>query len=76
MKEYPHDPIEDDPEFIPIIEAASEAARLELADHPYKGQRGFHSIFWATKKRILKERYSIDWRTPRDMDPDRLVMWD
>ena len=76
MKDYPHDPIEDDPEFMPIIEAASQAAKLELSDHPCKGQRGFYSFFWAAKKRILKERYSIDWKTPREMDPDRLVMWD
>ena len=76
MKDYPHDPIEDDPLFSQRIEAASAAAHLELSDHPRKGQLGLCHVFWATKKRILKEQYSIDWKTPVEMDPYRLVMWD
>ena len=76
MKNYPHDPIEDDPQYSLVLEAASNAAHLELADHPRKGERGFCHIFWAAKKRILKEEHSIDWKTPVEMDPYRLTMWD
>jgi hypothetical protein len=76
MKDYPHDPIEDDPQFASILEEASNEARSELAEHPRNGQMGFCHIFWATKKKILKEKYSIDWKTPVEMDPYRLVMWD
>ena len=28
-----------------------------------------HKI-WARKKRLLKERYNIDWKTPAELNPD------
>ena len=76
MSDLPHDPIEDDPAFRADLDAAAEAARLELIDHPMNGQNGFCHVFWASKKRILKERFGIDWRTPVEMDPYRLTMFD
>ncbi len=31
------------------------------------GGRGFCTLYWLTKKRILKERYGIDWKSPADI---------
>jgi hypothetical protein len=64
-----HDPIENDPEIRLLIEAASKEAHEALADNQWKGQRGFCHIFWAKKKEILKEKYGIEWKTPREMNP-------
>ena len=64
-----HDPIEDDPEIRPLIDAATEEANEALADHPRRGQLGFCHVLWATKKRILREKHGIEWRTPSEMDP-------
>lgn len=30
---------------------------------------GFCHLYWATKKRILKERYGIDWKSPAELNP-------
>ena len=26
-------------------------------------------IYWATKKRILREKYGIDWKSPAELNP-------
>jgi hypothetical protein len=63
------DPIDCDPKFKPILEAVMKEVMEELADHPRKGETGFCHIIWGRKKRILKEKYGLDWRTPREMNP-------
>lgn len=63
------DPIENDPEFKDIIEAVMSEVMEELADHPSNGKLGFCHAIWSAKKRILKEKYGIDWRTPKEMNP-------
>lgn len=35
----------------------------------YKGKLGYCHIFWATKKRLFKEMYNIDWLSPADRNP-------
>lgn len=62
-----HDPIEDDPQFENIISAAERDVEAELADVPRL--KGFCHIYWYTKKKILKERYGIDWKSPTEIDP-------
>ena len=27
-------------------------------------------MLWGTKRRILKEKYNIEWKSPAEMDPD------
>ena len=41
----------------------------EFANHPMPGDLGFCHVFWAEKKRILKEKYGIDWKTPAEQNP-------
>lgn len=62
-----HDPIEDDPTYKAILEAAERETEQELADVP-KGW-GFCHRFWWTKQRILKEKYELSWKTPAEMNP-------
>jgi hypothetical protein len=64
---FKHDPIEDDPKFKSIIEAAGREAEAELANEP-KGI-GYCHDYWSTKKRILKEKYGVDWKSPAEMNP-------
>lgn len=33
------------------------------------GYLGYCHLYWATKKRILKEKYSIDWKSPAELNP-------
>lgn len=73
MKNDPHDPIEDDPQYAQIMKLASEEALRELEGHPENGQRGFYSVVAATKKRILKEKYSVDWKRPSESDLNKLM---
>jgi hypothetical protein len=63
-----HDPIEDDPAFkVRIAKANKEAEKA--VKQVKKGQRGYCHAFWAAKKRILHEKYGIDWKDPSDLNP-------
>jgi len=65
-----YDPIEDDPVYQPSIQAADALAEAEHAqDEP---GMGFCHIFWATKARILEERFHITWFSPAMMNPDTI----
>ena len=33
------------------------------------GYLGYCHSYWAVKKRILKEQYGIDWRSPAELNP-------
>lgn len=62
-----YDPIEDDPVASPLIQKADEEAREQLKDSPMV--MGWCHGFWKLKKQILKEKYGIEWRTPKEMNP-------
>jgi hypothetical protein len=67
-----HDPQEDDPLLNAKIEAALQEALANLADVPMT--RGFCHRLWPEQKRILREKYQIDWKTPAEMNP--MVLFD
>ena len=51
-----------------MIKAAGEEAKEyieSLNDDNYKNP----SMFWNIKKKILKEKYDIDWLTPEEENP-------
>jgi len=56
-----------DPRYKHVIRIAEQEAEAELADVP-KG-RGFCHRFWGVKKRILREKYGLNWRSPADVHP-------
>lgn len=66
---YRYDPIEDDPAVQPFLQAAEKEAK---SAEELQGSRpkGWTHGFWRVKKRILKEKYGIDWRTPAELNPD------
>jgi hypothetical protein len=63
-----HDPQEDNSIIKAKIDEARREALENLADIP-KG-RGFCHREWAEQKRILKEKYQIDWKSPSGMNPE------
>lgn len=67
MMTLKHDPQEDDPDKKAYIDTAEVEAENNLSDEPHG--RGFCHQLWAEQKRILKEKYQIDWKTPAEMNP-------
>lgn len=65
-----YDPIEDDLKVRPILDRAGREADQELAAKGITRGCGYCNYYWPVKKRILKEKYGIDWRTPAEMNPD------
>ena len=63
-----HDPLEDDPEIKKIIDVAREEARAILVSQKHP-TRGFRPWLWRVQKKILKEKYGIDWKSPAAMNP-------
>jgi hypothetical protein len=65
------DPIERNPKFKEILAQAEAAAWKELKAlyGDETNSLGFVHVFWDTKKRILKETYDVDWKSPAEMNP-------
>lgn len=64
-----HDPIEDTEEFQSIIEDVNKEAESLVEQNIRYGRYYFVE---QEKKRILREKYNIDWKTIDEMNPD----WD
>ncbi len=64
---YLTDPIENEPEMKEIIKQVRRKTEAKL--HDRKKMRGFCHLYWHTQKRILKERYNIQWFSPVDLNP-------
>lgn len=71
---FKRDPIEYDPKFRWMVDAAEKEAEAELVARGQPRIYGYCHALWVVKKRILKEKYGITWRTPAEMNPD--VMFD
>lgn len=64
-----HDAIEDDPRHAEVFARIDGEVDALLADHPQRGAMGFCHVRWGAKKRLLKERHGIDWRSPAELNP-------
>jgi len=31
---------------------------------------GYCHVFWPAKKKVLREKYGIDWKSPAELNPD------
>ena len=61
------DPVEDTEEYKKI-----EPELQRELDEIFKNKPrmlGFCHVYWGTKKRILKEKYGIDWKSPQELNP-------
>ncbi len=63
------DPVEKDPRHADVFAKIDEEVEALLKEHPARGAMGFCHVFWATKKRLLQEKYGIEWRAPDEMNP-------
>jgi len=62
------DPKEHDPKYKYLIEQARiEANEIVNRECPEASLGRCHAV-WAEQKRILKEKHSIDWKSPREMN--------
>lgn len=61
-----HDPIEDTKKFQSIIDDVNREAESLVAQEIRVGRYYFVE---QEKKRILKEKYNIDWKTTDEMNP-------
>ena len=61
------DPVENTPEY-QSIKAELEAELEEKLKNCPRGL-GFCHVYWRAKKRLLKEKYNIDWRSPAELCP-------
>lgn len=62
-----NDPIENSPKYRQIIEKADKEAK-EICKN-FEGQLGYCHHYWSVKERILREKYGIEWHSPRKMNP-------
>ena len=67
MSPLKYDPVEKTPEYKAVIKYVEKELEELLKDKP-KGM-GFCHIYWYEKKRILKDKYGIDWKSPALMNP-------
>jgi hypothetical protein len=61
------DPQERNPKLRAAFAAADAAAERRVAN--VKRDERFALKFWAAKKQILGEKFSIDWKSPADLNP-------
>lgn len=45
--------------------------KIENNKKIYTGGLGSYRAVWEIQKRLLKERYNIDWKTPEEEHPER-----
>ena len=63
-----YNPQENDPKIKELIRKAGKEARKNLI---FKRKTlGYCHLFWGEQKRILKDKYGIDWKSPTDRNPD------
>ncbi len=67
--EIVRDPIEKDPRYAEVFKNIRGEVDELLKDHPMRNHIGFVHVFWATEKRLLKEKYGIDWKSLAEMNP-------
>jgi len=67
-----HDIKERDPKLKKIFKEAEQEAIQELSKRlNMRSSKGVYChLFWNEKKRILKEKYNIDWKTLADLNPE------
>ena len=63
------DPLESDPRYAATFKEADVKARAELEKRGVKLRLGYCHAYWKEKKEILRRDYSIDWKTPSELNP-------
>ena len=66
-----HDPFEDTREYELIKEELDALIKQEIGEGGYMG---YCHRYWGAKKRILKEKYGVEWSSPSELNSQ--VMFD
>lgn len=69
-KEILRDPLEREDSFLKIRFILEEEIDKELSCSCEDHARPFCIRYWDTKKRLLSERFGLEWKSPADMNPD------
>ena len=69
-----HDTIEKTKQYKECADEVDRLAEIQAGKDmfEYTGKefgKGYCYIFWGCKKKILKEKYGLDWRSPAEMNP-------
>jgi hypothetical protein len=64
---FRYDPKEEDPKHASAFEETAQEVQLICAE--WLGRLGAYQCTFPETKRILKQRYSIDWKTPEELNP-------
>lgn len=67
--ELNYDPIEDTVEYKRVIDEVNKEVDRFMKENHKNVLLGACHAAWAAKKRILKEKHNIDWKTPSEMNP-------
>ena len=68
-----HDPIEDNEELREIFNNVDSKIERYLKEKGIEKGLGYIHIFDKYKKKVLKERYNIDWKTTQEMNPNIII---
>jgi len=63
-----HDPLEDVPQFADAFKIASAEAERFVSENGRRVMPAYR--YYQEKKRILRERFHIDWKTPMELNPE------
>ena len=64
-----YDSKERDPKYKERIRKADKEADEELKRRGIKEGLGYCCSFWSEKKKILKEKYNLEWKSPQELNP-------
>ena len=67
-----HDAVELKRRYRDIFAVIDDEVDQNLLRDVSRGKLGFVHTFWYEKKDLLKMKYGIDWRSPREMNPDMI----
>ncbi len=68
-----HDPIEEKEELKEIFEKVDKDVEKVLMEEGVGKGLGYIHIFDSYKKKLLKEKYGIEWKTTKEMNPGVLI---
>jgi len=66
-----YDPLEDTPEYLAIQEELDKEIQAKIKEDGFPDRvfHGYCHVYWERKKKILKEKYNMEWKSPAELNP-------
>lgn len=64
------DPIEKTDEYVKIKDEVEKEMEIYIKENNLKGKMGACHYIWDFKKKLLREKYNIDWHSPKELNPE------